>query len=251
MSKEYRNPPIIEALCEFRFSQSTPWDPTVPGLLYKELSGEFPIKESKVIQEVRVSRIPSGGIQQNLATSERTMFLNPERNMIIQVGDRLVAVNCLEPYPTWKVFKKLIDRAFSALAATGGTVNEVQRIDLRYINRIRIPAAVFEMEDYFEFRPFLGKGLPQDFSSFFVGSVLECPEKDDACKIELTSRIPRLENTSEFLLDLTYFRRSDCPVPTTGVSEWVENAHTNIEKVFEGSLTDNLRKLFSEGSSDA
>jgi len=34
---KYRNPPIEEALCEFRFVPSQDWDPTVPGRFHKKI----------------------------------------------------------------------------------------------------------------------------------------------------------------------------------------------------------------------
>lgn len=35
MSPQYPNPPLIEAVCEFRFQADPGWDATVPGRLYR------------------------------------------------------------------------------------------------------------------------------------------------------------------------------------------------------------------------
>lgn len=35
--RKYKNPPIVEALCEFRFVPSDEWNLTVPGLIFQEL----------------------------------------------------------------------------------------------------------------------------------------------------------------------------------------------------------------------
>ncbi|MGQ0654564.1 MAG: TIGR04255 family protein [Betaproteobacteria bacterium] len=42
MPKKYKNPPIIEAICEFRFSETSPWDLTIPGLIYELVKDKFP-----------------------------------------------------------------------------------------------------------------------------------------------------------------------------------------------------------------
>jgi len=46
VSRKYTNPPILEALCEFQFVPSQPWDMTIPGFLYEKINHEFP-RETK------------------------------------------------------------------------------------------------------------------------------------------------------------------------------------------------------------
>lgn len=47
MVRKYKHPPIVEALCEFQFIPSQPWDITIPGLLYDRINSEFPVKQQK------------------------------------------------------------------------------------------------------------------------------------------------------------------------------------------------------------
>ena len=42
MSIQYNNPPIREVVCEFRFEEGSPWDLSVPGLIYSKMADEFP-----------------------------------------------------------------------------------------------------------------------------------------------------------------------------------------------------------------
>jgi uncharacterized protein (TIGR04255 family) len=44
MPKKYEKPPIIEAVCEFRFSGKSKWDLTIPGLIYDSVKDEYPQK---------------------------------------------------------------------------------------------------------------------------------------------------------------------------------------------------------------
>jgi uncharacterized protein (TIGR04255 family) len=37
MGDPYPNPPLIEAICEFRFNPGQTWVWTVPGLIYNEI----------------------------------------------------------------------------------------------------------------------------------------------------------------------------------------------------------------------
>jgi uncharacterized protein (TIGR04255 family) len=61
MSNEYKNPPAIEAVCEFRLSPETEWDITIPGLIYERVKEKFPIKEQRTFQNVEISSEGSPG----------------------------------------------------------------------------------------------------------------------------------------------------------------------------------------------
>jgi uncharacterized protein (TIGR04255 family) len=61
--RKYRNPPIEEALCEFRFAPSQDWDPTVPGRFHEKIREIYPAKP-------REQRIAKAGFRMlNNATS--------------------------------------------------------------------------------------------------------------------------------------------------------------------------------------
>ena len=83
MRRKYRNPPIIEAVCEFRLAPDSKWDLTIPGLVYEKVSKEFPNKEQRLIQEVEITK-GSQGIQQQIRTSERILFLNSDRKSLFK-----------------------------------------------------------------------------------------------------------------------------------------------------------------------
>lgn len=74
MSKKYSNPPLIEAVCAFRLTPNTPWDITIPGLLYEPLKDAFPNREQRVVQEVVYMPIRQG-LQQQIQDSNRRAYL--------------------------------------------------------------------------------------------------------------------------------------------------------------------------------
>ncbi len=50
LERSYREPPVVEALCEIYFADST-WDDTVPGTFYEEIKDEFPVKRRREARE--------------------------------------------------------------------------------------------------------------------------------------------------------------------------------------------------------
>ena len=244
MSRKYVNPPIIEAVCEFRITSDSKWDLTIPGLVYEKVKKQFPKKEQRLLQRIEATHSPKGN-KQHVHTEERILFLTNNRKMFIQMGSRLLAVNCLKPYPTWNGFKPEIENAFDALCGIVD-IKGLQRIGLRYINRIEIPRTSVKLDNYFEFRPFNGRNLPQVLESFIVGSVFLSSDEQDACKVQLTNATCEKPGNSAFLLDLDYFLSQSQPLPVNKASEWIDTAHDQVKRIFEGCITDKLRKIFEE-----
>ena len=75
-------------------------------------------------------------------------FLQEDEGAMVQVGPNLVAVNHLKPYSNWETFKQMIARSLEAYKKVADP-QAINRIGLRYINRIEIPdQRKVEIEDY-------------------------------------------------------------------------------------------------------
>jgi uncharacterized protein (TIGR04255 family) len=244
MGRRYRNPPIIEALCEFRFEPSVPWDLAIPGLIYEKVRGDFPKRRQAKAIEVNVAAGP-GGVEQRLVTTDRIHFLREDEKALIQVDRDLLVVNRLRPYPTWQDFLPLIRQGFDAYLEIAKPKG-VQRIGLRYINRIEIPSRRIKLEDYFEFHPFVGPKLPQDLGSFIVGVQIPYEDSRDTLRLQLANATVETPDMVAVMLDLDYFLVQRGQVSLDAVFEWAETAHDCVEGVFEACITDRLREIFEE-----
>lgn len=242
--RKYVNPPIVEAVCEFRLTTDSEWDLTVPGLFYKQLEYDFPYREQRMIQEVGLTQRPEGLLQE-IRTTERILFFAEDRKSFVQLSPHLLAINCLRPYPGWSGFKPMIEKAFGKLKEII-EVRGLQRIGLRYINRVEIPGKEIHLEDYFEFRPLLGKKLPQVMLSFIVGCMLGFEGGRDVLKIELTPAKTEASERSAVLLDLDYFLNQPAAISPHDAINWVEVAHQRIVTGFEGCITNRSREIFKE-----
>ncbi len=244
MTKTYANPPIAEAVCEFRLAPDTKWDLTIPGLVYEKVSSEFPHKEQRIMQSLTTKRAESG-LEQEVRLEERVVFLTNDRRAFIQVGPGLLAIHVLKPYPTWNGFKPRIETAFRTLTSIM-QVKGFERIGLRYVNRIAIPELHMNLEDYFDFYPFLGPSLPQELASFVAGAQVIFENGRDACKFQLINAVPEKTEKVAFVLDLDYYLAKPSAVSSEGALAWVETAHHRIQELFEGCVKDRLRKVFVE-----
>jgi uncharacterized protein (TIGR04255 family) len=178
-------------------------------------------------------------VQQN----KRTVFLTEDKNTQIQIAPYLLAINRLKPYNKWDGFEADIKYALDILASKV-ELKGLQRIGLRYINKIEIPATGtrdVDLEEYFEFRPQLGQKLSQNpMIDFIVGCVQSYAYGRDNCRTQL-----KTSGGTTFILDMDYFLAKPGAVALDQALKWVDEAHLNIEIVFESCIKDPLREVFN------
>lgn len=244
MGRKYENAPIIEAVCEFQFPPSSEWDPTVYGLVFEQVKGRFPKKRKT--RQLAVSLSPEQeGVRRQVQASDRLQFLSVDDKALVQVGENLLAVNRLKPYLSWQHFLPLIKEGFDAYCSSAKP-KELQRIGLRYINRIELSGQRLELGDYFEFYPHVGPSLPQEHGPFLVGIQVPYARGRDLLKIELASVDAEQPEHQAMRLDLDYFLVRAGDVNIGQALGWVIEAHDRIEGAFEACIKDTLRERFRE-----
>jgi uncharacterized protein (TIGR04255 family) len=242
MTEKYPNPPIVEAICEFKFKPDQSWDATLPGLVYASVREEYPHREQQNLPDITVSTI-EGGIKQDVVAIQIMSFYNSDRTRFIRLGVDTVSIHCLHPYPTWSVFRPKIEDVYNKVRLITGPIS-LRRIGLRFVNRIIIPKQSFELSEYFNFRPNLGEGLGQKIIGFTMGCVLPFREDKDICKVKLSSSSADAPGSMAFILDLDYSLENADQLQPENTLSWIEEAHGSVERIFENSITDNLRSLF-------
>lgn len=246
MARTYRNPPIIEALCEIQFTPNSPWDLTVPGLLYEKLRGTFPERQQSKVVSVGVGPGPDpASLHQQVWAADRMQFVRSDGTALVQVGPHFLSVNHLKPYPTWKHFRPLIEMAFIAYRDVAVPTG-IQRIGLRYINRFEFLVGSIKLEDYFDFYPHVGQGFPQDYGTFLVGIQIAHADGRDVLQVQAASVNPEAYESKAMILDLDYSLQMPSHVVLDDVPEWIEEAHRRIEEAFEAAITDRLRESLEE-----
>lgn len=244
MAKKYQTPPIIEAVCEFRFEPSAPWDLTIPGLVYERVRKDFPKRSLAALQELRIEASP-GGFKQSSDSNEGMQFSREKENVFIRIARDILSVNYLKPYATWDAFCPLIHQAFEAYREVAKPAG-IRRVGLRYINRIEIPGSPVKLEDHLHFYPFLAPHLPQTFGDFLVAIAIPYNDSRDILRLQTGSAPVQAPDRVGLLLDLDYFLATPGAVAMDSVSAWVQLAHDRVEEIFEGCITDPLRKVFEE-----
>ena len=247
----YKNPPIQEALCEFRFKPNQEWDLTIPGRLHVKLSGEYSGKPQEQ-KSVDVSLDAQQGKPPKLSYSEgltKVQLFTGDRRRIVAVGQDVLSIHMLRPYQDpkqpdnsgWDEFqeriKKALDVYWEEVQPKG-----VLRIGIRYINKIVIPERMVAVESFLKCALPAVVGLPGHLNNFVsrVNYVYE-----DGVRLVLSQQsLDKQTKHVEFLLDLDVIWESKEPIGKDEALTKATDLRDRERVAFEAVITNKARGLF-------
>ncbi len=247
--RRYKNPPIEEALVEFRFEPSQEWDLTMPGRLHGELREAYPGKPRQQ-NVVQASLVAQQGQAPNFAVREglgKVQLVTDDASRLVAIGPDVLSVHMLRPYQRdeegsgWDEFRPRMIEALSAywdVAEPSG----VQRIGLRYINKVVIPESSVEVARFLKAAPPSVEGLPEQLGGF-VGRV-EYVYPDDVRLVVSHATVEAPEGQVAFLMDIDLIWQSDEAVDKDAALAIADDLRARERDVFEALITDDARSLF-------
>ena len=249
----YRNPPIDEALCEFRFKSCQDWDLTVPGRLYAKLENKYPGKprDQKAVEiglDIQEGSTPNMKYNEGLA---RVQLLSRDERKIVGVGPNTVTIHILKPYQDpnsgtggWQDFKSRISDALAAywdVAKPEG----ICRVGIRYINKMTIPQENPDIQDYLQIALPGASELPKNLTRFINQVEYEYQDEVRLILSQGYADMPEKEYKRELILDLDVIWSPPEPVLQEKALEMVDDLRGRERKAFEAIITDKTRELFN------
>lgn len=251
MSKTYKNPPLKEAVCEFRFELDETTVNAKIESFFAKIGDVLPVRkpgrqfnfEAKIDMKATAGTLP---FKQNFR--EFSIFLSPDEKDMVQLDGGRVSIHRLSPYTSWKEFFPLIQKVLSAYAECFAP-KSIARIGLRYVNEMVFSKENFEYGDNFKIALTLPNLIEKNQKSIFIGSIFEQEEGRDVIKVQFGEKQQNLlpeEKNRIFLLDFDYFLLIPNTVDFDKVDEWLNTAHKNLETTFEEVLTDKAKLMFDK-----
>ncbi len=147
--------PLVEALCELRFSPSGKWDTALLELFYAEVKNEFPeCKPLNIVSfQFAIGEQPID-MPETPKALPKLQLRNKDSSVVVQISADLLVVHHLQPYTNWENFRDLILRMVSKYVELMGEAN-LERVGLRYINHISPAEGRFEIEQFLSVFPIL------------------------------------------------------------------------------------------------
>ncbi|MEW5868375.1 MAG: TIGR04255 family protein [Chloroflexota bacterium] len=243
MGEKLKNPPLVEALCEFRFAENTTWDWIVPGQLYDRIQTDFP--ERSQIQSVGFQFPASPNINSVASIHQlpgRVQLKRADGSAMVQVGHNLLAINQLKPYPSWEEFSSLILSILEEYRKVVGNL-VLERIGLRYINHLIVPDQLAAISDMITLTPPLSGSLARPIRSFYQRYETE-QDNPKGLLIHQTGTQQDEQANPVFVLDLDFGSTQVQGLKSAqDVKAWLDLAHERLYEAFIASLNP---KLYAE-----
>jgi uncharacterized protein (TIGR04255 family) len=250
MSKTYKNPPLIEAVTEFRFTLEEKYSEEQISDFYEKIKAHFPLqKKGKIHQlefKIEPNKTPEEGQSSfNQDFHEFDQYISEDQKSSVQLDAGRVSIHRIKPYTTWSEFFPLIQNVYAAFIKSFSPVL-VERIGMRYINEIALPVNGFSFADYFTLRAAVPSLEKNNQISVFLGSVFDQENGRDAIKVQFIEKQSTEEAVGRiFVLDFDYFLLKPA-LPFKDIDDWLSAAHSNLENVFEGMVTEKTKLLFDK-----
>ena len=249
--RRYRNPPIDEALCEFRFEPDSGWDSTLADRLHAELQVDYPTppRERRVV-EVGLQVKGSAPTQmEHKEAVERVQLLSDDERRIVGVGKALLSIHMLRPYQApgrpfgggWEELRSRVEKALDAYSRVAQPTG-VRRIGVRYVNRIVFPCPAVQLEDYVKCSPPIPPELPQRIGGSFARS--EIQYADDIYLVLSQGTTSDSSGNAAYVLDLDVIWQGQSSISLAAARRMVEDLKGHERLAFEAIITDKAREVF-------
>ena len=253
---QYQNPPIKEAVCEFRFGPKQDWDPLLPGRLQHALEelGEEYTGKARELRTVSIGLQTSKGSPPNVRYDDegtKIQLTTNDSTRMVGVGASVLSIHMLRPYQDpanaenvgWDEFRPRIEKALSAYCDVAKP-DGVCRIGIRYINKIVVPQENIVVSDYLRYALPKAGELPGDYLNFL--SRVEYVY-DDGVRLVLLQSPAKVESGNTGLaLDIDVFWEALGSELISKDEAWtkVRELRSREREVFEVSITNKARNLF-------
>lgn len=248
MSKQYTNPPIKEAICEFRFGSSIKYSNDKLQNLANALKNTFP--EQKEGRNVTVNvNIPNqniekpeeGKVDQNVETFVR--LVNEEKKLSFHIrNDGVISIHKIGSYESWNTFFPIISEAFNEFVKVFEP-ESIVRVGVRYVNEIKLPKEGYSNEDYFNYD--LNFAIDDAVVSQNLSVLFTSNDDRDNARVQLIEVTNNKHSEKTFVFDLDYYLADPSSLVIGDSLAWVNTAHTNLEGYFESILSAKTKALFN------
>lgn len=241
---QYKRAPITEAVIEIRFET----------LLSKELVDNLherllPMHSSSVRLAERDVHVDVDEEQATFDKSDAGYKLaNKDQNEILLITPKSMVCSRLAPYKGWENFRSRAEDIWKRWKKVAG-YHRIQRLGIRYINRIDIPVpdgeAKIQIEDYLTVYPeYPEPGLIFGLSAYTMQIAGSLGVGDFYLTMNTKAEPPPLLEHLSIVLDLDVSLMVDVPQKDGDIWKILEEMRHHKNDIFEASITDKSRELF-------
>ncbi len=244
--RHLKNPPITEALLDFRVDEGAGVSPAhLPQLRERVGSGYTRITEQERFQasvEATPGRLPETRAR-NLGLFGWA-FSSPDGRQVAQFRSDGFTLNRLAPYTSWP---ELFPEAMRLWKHYVQVVEPqaIRRMAVRYINHIKLDGLHVKLEDYLRAPLPLPEGLPSTITSFLTSVVLHDEKAQSSVRVTQSLEPPHETQSLVFLLDIDAYSVVEKTPQDSTIEPTFEHLRTMKNNVFFSSLHEGIIARFA------
>lgn len=243
---QFPNAPITEAILDLRVE--LPEDIKLEQLadFQASIRARFPGRRTKVAGRAEVAFSEESGLKLGDDSVGATgyLFTSKDNSRIVQARRDGFTFNWLQRYETWAALRDEA-RPLWELFLEIAQPKYVERIALRYINRIHIPLPMNSFTDYVLLAPHVPQELPHGLQSFLMRLVIPHPEYEALAIItETTEPVEPGVTVLPLIFDIDVFREARYDASDERIWETLENLRDLKNEIFHGAMTERAKALF-------
>jgi uncharacterized protein (TIGR04255 family) len=240
MATIYRRAPITEAVIEIR--TKTVLQGGEIDRVVARLGKKYPTAAQKLF-EVSVEVRETDSKANQLLTGYRLASADGTR--VVNVGTKSISTAKIAPYEGWERFTEEARANWDLWLKIVGW-QPIERIGVRYINRIDVPTlGRFNLGEYLNFLPAMPRSLDNGIEHFAMNAVV--PVGKDELKLVLNagSTPSPLIGYQSLIVDLDVFRDTNLPTDEPDLWKLIDQIRPHKNDVFESCITDKTRALLT------
>ena len=241
----FPNAPITEAVLDIIVELPKGLELSVFENFQAKIPDTFNECQSKHSFEAKFQFTPGQEEMGSITPKGRTegyLYRSTKENKIVQARLNGFAFNKLRPYESWENFRREAKELWELYCHITQPI-KVNRIALRYINRIEIPLPLDDFGDYILTNPQVAPSLPQGLSNYFMRVEIPNPEIDALAIILQTMQRPTKSQKLPLIFDIDVIK-DQYTDDLTKIWDDFEILRIYKNEIFFESLTDKAKELF-------
>jgi len=232
--------PIVEAVIEIRARAEVAWE---EGVISEQLKPKLPdypqvASQKEFQQEVQFGAGQVLEAKQHNLGWKGLRLQSADQRQVVQFNRDGFVFSRLDPYENWEHLRDEALRLWRVHLDLAHPT-ETQRIGLRFINRIELPAHEMKFEEYIQPHAEPPRGLDLPFQGFFHHDTLAAPGHPYSINVVRTIQLPQDPRTQGIglILDIDVFTTQPFELRQGLLEERLAEMRWLKNKVFFGSIT--------------
>lgn len=243
----FPNAPITEAILDIKVKLPDGVGLDIFDEFQEKIKDRFEDRKTKY--SLRVGFMFSPGKDEttpNVVPKEKIegyLFQSKKENKIVQARLDGFTFNKLRPYENWAQFHAEARELWKLYNKIAKPIS-VDRIALRYINRIEIPLPFEDFSEYILTNPQIAPGLPQSLSHFIMR--IEIPNDEIGAIAIITQTMQRQTETHKLplIFDIDAIKEANYTNEDSGMWDDFNLLRRFKNKIFFNSITEKTKELF-------